>query len=1054
MSRKILVIGSGPIVIGQAAEFDYSGSQALQILKEEGISTVLVNPNPATIMTDKDMADKVYLEPLDVETLKKIIIKESPTGILSSFGGQTALNLSKKLAESGFLERENVRLLGSDLKSIKYAEDRFLFREKMIEMGVPVPPGIIVSNLEQAKEYAAKEGFPLIVRPAYTLGGSGGGLVNNLEDFLTVLSRGLDLSSIGQCLVERSIKGLKEIEFEVIRDREDNSLAICHMENIDPVGIHTGESIVVAPIQSLADTEIQFLRTMSLKIVSELNIIGACNVQLAHCSDTNQSYVIEVNPRVSRSSALASKATGYPIAKVATHVALDKTIDKILNPITGNTFASFEPTLDYVVVKIPRWPFDKFRAADKTLSTQMKSTGEVMSIGRNFSEAFLKAIRSLELKNATNYFNSFKDIDTKELKLNLKKHTCDWYLELLELLRRHCSLDEIHEITKISHYFLYRLKCITDLEKKIESSNALDETLLRELKTKGFSNSTISYFSKQPKIDISSKLKEFNIKPVVKSVDSCAGEFEASTPYYYQSYGSECDAGLVESTKKKVVVLGSGPIRIGQGIEFDYSCVHSLLKLREEGIETIMINNNPETCSTDFSLSDKLYFEPLYDEDVLNILHREKPDGVIVQFGGQTSLKLTESIHNAGFTILGTSLDSINMAEDRDKFETLLDELEINRPKACIIQNKDFKNDSLSYPVIVRPSYVLGGAHMEVLYTEKELNHYLERNESLLEDHAILVDEYIKGKEIEVDALCDGDNVCIPGIMEHVERAGVHSGDSISVFPPQNLFTKVQEEVVQTTIKIAKALNVKGILNIQYTFKKGKLYILEVNPRASRTVPFLSKMTELPMAKIATGIMLGKTLKELNVLTGLLKEPDFISVKVPVFSFDKVLGAEVALGPEMKSTGEVLGVDKNFELALLKGLVASGVRLPSYGRVLMTISDRYKEDALELAKELDSLGYKIIATKGTKSFFEANSNLNVDLAHKINEANIGLDTLIKSRKVDMVVNTLSQNKKSNSDGFKLRRLACENSIPCFTSLDTMSSIIGVLKFRDLSVKGL
>lgn len=1050
--KKVLVIGSGPIVIGQAAEFDYSGSQALQILKSYGIETVLINPNPATIMTDESMADHIYLEPLTLEFVKKIIIKENPDGVLASFGGQTALNLAKELVESNFLKRENCELLGSSIEAIILSEDRFLFREKMISENINVPSGLIIANIDDGVNWAETNGYPVIIRPAYTLGGSGGGIANNKIELQKILKRGLRLSTIGQCLIESSIKGLKEIEFEIIRDHNDNCVSICHMENIDPVGIHTGESIVIAPIQSLTDKEIQQLRTLCFKVVRSLNIIGACNVQLAQDPDSSEYFVIEANPRVSRSSALASKATGYPIAKISTHVSLGKSLDEIINPITGKTFASFEPTLDYVICKIPRWPFDKFKTANRSLSTQMKSTGEVMSIGRTFEEAFLKGLRSLELKNATEYYQSFNHRKTDELILDLKKHTDNWFLELMELFRRDLTIEKAHEITEIDPYFLYRIQSIILKEKELANLKDLNRDTLYLLKKSGFTNKAISYFSNISIYEIQLLLEKYSIKPVIKSVDSCAAEFEAITPYYYQTYDQESDA--VQSLNKKVIILGSGPIRIGQGIEFDYSCVHSILAAKEMGFETVMINNNPETCSTDFSLSDRLYFEPLDTEDVINILKFEKPTGVIVQFGGQTAINLAADIEMAGFKILGTNLENINQAENRSDFEALLDHLTIRRPKACLLRSINDLTDCLkkiTFPVIARPSYVLGGMQMEVLYNRDELEQYLKMDLEISNEKPILIDEYIKGKEIEVDAISDGEEVFIPGIMEHIERAGIHSGDSISVYPPQNLYPEVIKEVTETTIKIARALKIKGILNIQFTYKKGELYILEVNPRASRTVPFLSKMTKIPMANIATQIILGRKLKDFGYQTEVAPTPDFVSVKVPVFSFDKLSDVEPALGPEMKSTGEAIGVGPKLEIALYKGLLAQGIKLPETGRVLLTISDRYKKDIVEIAEAFSNLGFKIVATSGTAIFLNEQTNIGVLEVSKIEESEYSLINMINDKKVDLIINTLSKDKKSNTDGFKMRRAALENNIPCFTSLDTVNAILKIYLHRQLDL---
>jgi len=1051
--KKVLVIGSGPIIIGQAAEFDYSGSQCLQVLREKNIKSVLVNSNPATIMTDKTMADSVYMEPITEEFVQKIILKERPDALLSSFGGQTALNLTKTLAESGFLDRHGVNVLGSNLETIRTAEDRFLFREKMIEMGIPVADGKIVNNLDEGKLAFEEFGLPLIVRPAYTLGGAGGGLAYTLEEFEAILSNGLMLSSIGQCLVERSIAGYKEIEYEVIRDSKDNKVIICNMENFDPVGIHTGDSIVVAPSQTLSDEDYQNLRDVSLNVVSALGIEGACNVQLALDPYSKHCYIIEVNPRVSRSSALASKATGYPIAKIATHIALGHTLDEVMNPITGKTYACFEPSIDYIVTKFPRWPFDKFKTANRKLGSQMKSTGEVMSLGRSFEESLLKAVRSLELD-----FDHLQDKRLTGLSLDELLEVircCDdrRIFAIAEFFRKGGTRNQVFDETKIDTFFLYKIEKIIALEEKVKESELDNSSLLYELKRNGFTNSFIARLKDLKEVDVQALLDKYSISPVVKLVDSCAAEFPALTPYFYQTY-EEFDEWEPEK-EKKIAILGSGPIRIGQGIEFDYSCVHALLACRESGYKTVMINNNPETCSTDFSFSDRLYFEPLFKEDVINILKREKPDGVIVQFGGQTAINLTEDIANAGFEIIGTSPASISQAEDREQFEALMNKLDIRRPKGLTLGDRselESVKDKIDFPVMVRPSFVLGGLDMEIIHDLEELKSYLDNSDFKINPSApLLIDQYIKGVEIEVDGICDGEAVLIPGIMEHIERAGVHSGDSIAVYPPVNLFDEVKEKVIDITTKLAKALNVKGIFNIQFMYKKGDVYVIEVNPRASRTVPFLSKMTGISMANVATKLMLGNSLKDLGYEGGLYKTPDFYAVKVPVFSFDKLQDVEPALGPEMKSTGEVLGKDKSLTLAIYKGLLSLGLKLPEMGTLLMTISDRYKEEALPLAKGYTRLGFRLLATQGTAKFLNANGITDVEVVKKIEDGTYNLSHYLKDGRIDLIINSLSKGKKSNTDGFHLRRAAFERKIPCFTSLETAKAYLDVLEYRYIGV---
>ncbi|MCB9092014.1 MAG: carbamoyl-phosphate synthase large subunit [Halobacteriovoraceae bacterium] len=1049
--KKVMVIGSGPIIIGQAAEFDYSGSQCLQVLREKGIESVLVNSNPATIMTDKSMADKVYMEPINEEFVKKILVKERPDAVLSSFGGQTALNITKQLAESGFLDKLNIKVLGSHLETIKTAEDRLLFREKMISMDIPVVEGEIVSNMKDGIKAAEKYGFPLIIRPAYTLGGAGGGLVYNMQEYEETLSKGLLLSSIGQCLIEKSIAGYKEIEYEVIRDHNDNAIIVCNMENVDPVGVHTGDSIVIAPSQTLSDDDYQNLRDVSLRVVRALDIHGACNVQLALDPHSSNYFIIEVNPRVSRSSALASKATGYPIAKIATHIALGMSLDEIQNPITGKTFASYEPSIDYVVTKFPRWPFDKFKTANRKLGSQMKSTGEVMALGRNFEESMLKAVRSLELGYFHLYDPCFDHSSLSELEEFIAKGTDLRMFAIATYLRKGGNAEKITELVMMDPFFLNKVKNILNAEKQLQNSGLESEAVFKA-KRLGFTDRAIAFFAKSEIEAVRSVREQNDIKPVIKLVDSCAAEFPAETPYFYQTY-EQVDEWEAES-EKSIAIIGSGPIRIGQGIEFDYSCVHSLIACRAKGYKTVMINNNPETCSTDFTLSDRLYFEPLYDEDVLAVLEREKPEGVIVQFGGQTAINLTQAIQAAGFQVIGTSPENIARAEDREQFETAMNELGILRPKGLTLKSRDDIDKILpqiEYPTMVRPSFVLGGLAMEIIYSEEELVRYLSSDVTISPEMPLLIDQYIKGIEIEVDGICDGKAVLIPGIMEHIERAGVHSGDSIAVYPPVNLYEDVKNKVIEITKKLATKLDIKGIFNIQFMYKKGNVYVIEVNPRASRTVPFLSKMTGIPMAQVATRIMLGETLKDMDYSDGLYPTPDFYSVKVPVFSFDKLHDVEPALGPEMKSTGEVLGRDKNLPLALYKGLLALGLQVPDSGNVLITLSDRYKEESFDMIRRFKELGFNILSTEGTGKFIKEKLGISVEVVPKIGHADYNLIHYLKDNKIDVIINTLSKGKKSNTDGFYLRRTAFEKKIPCFTSIDTAMALLDVIEYRHIGV---
>ncbi|MED0680178.1 carbamoyl-phosphate synthase large subunit [Aneurinibacillus thermoaerophilus] len=1046
--KKILVIGSGPIVIGQAAEFDYAGTQACQALKEEGFEVILVNSNPATIMTDTNMADKVYIEPLTKGFLARIIRQEKPDGLLATLGGQTGLNLAMELHEAGILEEENVTLLGTNLEAIKKAEDREQFRALMQEIGEPVPPSDIIHTVEEALAFAEEIGYPIIVRPAYTLGGTGGGIASNEEELREIVASGLKYSPIHQCLVEKSIAGFKEIEYEVMRDANDNAIVVCNMENVDPVGIHTGDSIVVAPSQTLSDREYHMLRSASLKIIRALNIQGGCNVQLALDPDSFQYYVIEVNPRVSRSSALASKATGYPIAKMAAKIAVGYTLDELKNPVTQQTYACFEPTLDYIVTKIPRWPFDKFTSANRKLGTQMKATGEVMAIGRTFEESLHKAVRSLEIGLHSLDLPEAKELSQEELERRLIKADDERLFLVMEGLRRGITEQKIHEWTKIDSFFLAKFKNIVRFETEMAEAakeGALSSDMLRQAKRMGFTDRRIAEVTGIPVADIEAKRKEAGIVPVYKMVDTCAAEFEAATPYYYSTYEEEDER--VDSGKPRVIVLGSGPIRIGQGIEFDYSTVHAVWALKEMGYEAVIINNNPETVSTDFSTSDRLYFEPLYIEDVLHIIEKEKPEGVIVQFGGQTAINLAAGLEKAGVKILGTDLASIDAAEDREKFEKLLRSLDIAQPPGQTVTSIEAAVEaaaSLGYPVLVRPSYVLGGRAMEIVYNEQELLTYMREAVKVNPEHPVLVDTYLMGAEVEVDAISDGENVLIPGIMEHIERAGVHSGDSIAVYPTQTISQSLKDELVDMTTRIARGLHIKGLLNIQFVIHKNKAYVLEVNPRSSRTVPFLSKITNIPMANIATKVILGATIPELGYGPGYQKETEHVSVKVPVFSFAKLRRVDTTLGPEMKSTGEVMGRDKTLAKALYKGLLASGMSIPTHGSLLVTIADKDKEEAKDLIKGFNRLGFKLLATEGTAKFLEA-EGMRVARVRKVNEASPNMLDIIRKGEASFVINTLTKGKTPERDGFRIRRESVENGVVCLTSLDTARALLKVLE---------
>ncbi|MBO8168143.1 MAG: carbamoyl-phosphate synthase large subunit [Thermoanaerobacteraceae bacterium] len=1045
--KKVLVIGSGPIIIGQAAEFDYAGTQACRALKEEGLEVVLVNSNPATIMTDANIADRVYIEPLTAEFVAKIIRKEKPQGLLPTLGGQIGLNIASELARQGVLEEEGVTLLGTPLEAIEKAEDREKFKQMMQEIGEPIPESRIVSSVEDALDFAREIGYPVIVRPAYTLGGTGGGVAYNPEQLRDIAARGLKHSLIKQILVEFSVKGWKEIEYEVVRDSNDNCITVCNMENIDPVGIHTGDSIVVAPSQTLSDREYHMLRRASLKIIRALGIEGGCNIQFALDPNSFRYYVIEVNPRVSRSSALASKATGYPIAKVAAKIAIGLTLDEIPNAVTQKTYACFEPALDYVVVKIPRFPFDKFALADRTLNTQMKATGEVMAIDRTFEGALLKAVRSLEIDITGLWNERFAGISDDRLREALVNPDDQRLFVVSEALRRGFSVAAINELTGIDPFFLEKIRFIMEKLQELSCTglNELTREQLLEAKKLGIGDKDLAELLGTTESYIRKKRQELGVRPVFKMVDTCAAEFEAETPYFYSSYDSEDEAR--PEKRPKVVVLGSGPIRIGQGIEFDYCSVHSVWALAEAGIESIIINNNPETVSTDFDTADRLYFEPLVPEEVLNILEHEQPDGVIVQFGGQTAINLAETVANAGWKILGTSVEDIDRAEDRDKFERLLNRLDIPRPRGktatSVEEAVDIARD-LGFPVLVRPSYVLGGRAMEIVYSREELLQYMNSAVEVSPNHPVLIDQYLLGTEMEVDAIADGTDVLIPGVMEHVERAGVHSGDSIAVYPAHSISRYVREQIVDYTTRLAKALNVKGLLNIQYVVHEGQVYVLEVNPRSSRTVPYLSKVTGVPMIKLATKVILGAKLRDLGFGTGLVDPPEHVAVKVPVFSFAKLLKVDTSLGPEMKSTGEVMGIDYNFARALYKGLVAAGCEIPREGIILATIADKDKEEALPLFQAFTALGYSLVATEGTARYLREHGGLKVEAVKKIREGSPNIVDLIRDGAIHFVVNTLTKGKMPERDGFKIRRAAVEHGIPCLTSLDTVKVLLHVL----------
>lgn len=1039
--KKVLVIGSGPIVIGQAAEFDYAGTQACRSLKEEGICVVLVNSNPATIMTDKEIADIVYIEPLTPDFVKRIILKEKPDSVLPTLGGQAALNIAMELDECGFLKENDVRLIGTTSLTIKKAEDRLEFKKTMEKIGEPCAPSTVVTTIEDAVAFAEQIGYPVVVRPAYTLGGSGGGIAATQEELEDICSNGLRLSRVGQCLIERSIAGWKEIEYEVMRDSNGNCITVCNMENIDPVGVHTGDSIVVAPSQTLGDKEYQMLRSSALNIITELGITGGCNVQYALHPDTFEYCVIEVNPRVSRSSALASKATGYPIAKVAAKIALGYHLDEIQNAVTKKTYASFEPTLDYVVVKIPKWPFDKFITAKRALTTQMKATGEVMSISTNFEAALMKALRSLEQNVYSLKHGNYEEKTTEEIRNELHQVDDRRLFVIAEAIRRGISYDEIHAITKIDRWFIDKIANLVEVEKELENKTLTIE-LLEKAKRLGFPDRVIAQLTGKPAGEIKALRKENGILAAFKMVDTCAAEFDAETPYYYSTFGNFNE---VEETsgRKKIMVLGSGPIRIGQGIEFDYCSVHSVWALARSGCETIIVNNNPETVSTDFDIADKLYFEPLTPEDVENIVDLEKPDGAVVQFGGQTAIKLTEALLKMGVPILGTSAADVDAAEDRELFDEILEKCKIPRPagKTVFTTEEALKAaNELGYPVLVRPSYVLGGQGMQIAISDEDIVEFMNIINMTVQEHPILVDKYLMGREVEVDAVCDGEDILIPGIMEHVERAGIHSGDSISVYPSYNLSDKVKEDIVDYTKKLANSLHVVGLINIQFIVYHEKVYVIEVNPRSSRTVPYISKVTALPIVDIATKVILGDTIRSLGYTPGLWPESDYIAIKMPVFSFEKLRGAETSLGPEMKSTGECLGIAKTYHEALYKAFLGAGINLPKHKKMIMTVNKNDRQEAVGLGKRLVALGYQIFATKGTARTLSENG-IPVTVIAKIEEASPNILDLILGHDIDMVINTPTQGRDKTRDGFLIRRTSIETGVTCFTAIDTASALL-------------
>ena len=1045
--KRVMVIGSGPIVIGQAAEFDYAGTQACRSLKEEGVEVNLVNSNPAQIMTVKDMADKVYIEPLTARVLEQIIEKEKPDSILPTLGGQAGLNLGMELAESGFLASHGVKLLGTTAATIKKAEDRQEFKDTMEKIGEPCAASKVVESVEDGVAFTKTIGYPVVLRPAYTLGGSGGGIAHNQAELETILENGLRLSRVGQVLVERCIAGWKEIEYEVMRDSAGNCITVCNMENIDPVGVHTGDSIVVAPSQTLSDKEYQMLRTAALNIIDELQITGGCNVQFALHPTSFEYCVIEVNPRVSRSSALASKATGYPIAKVAAKIALGYTLDEIKNAITGKTYASFEPTLDYCVVKLPRLPFDKFITAKRTLTTQMKATGEVMSICHNFEGALMKAIRSLEQHVDCLLSYDFSALNREELLERLKIVDDQRIYVIAEALRKGIDYDAIHEITMIDEWFIDKLAILVEME------NALKEgpftvDLLKEAKRLEFPDNVISRLTGRPEEEIKKLRYDNGIVAVYKMVDTCAAEFEASTPYYYSVYGGENEA-VETNPKKKVLVLGSGPIRIGQGIEFDYCSVHATWAFAKAGYETVIINNNPETVSTDFDIADKLYFEPLTPEDVESIVNLEKPDGAVVQFGGQTAIKLTESLMKMGVPILGTKAEDVDAAEDRELFDKILEQTEIPRAAGGTVYTAEEAKavaNRLGYPVLVRPSYVLGGQGMQIAISDEEIEEFMNIINRIAQDHPILVDKYLQGKEIEVDAVCDGEDILIPGIMEHIERTGVHSGDSISVYPAPTITAAVKEKIAEYTRRLAKALHVKGLINIQFIAIGEDVYVIEVNPRSSRTVPYISKVTGIPIVDLATEVIIGKTIRELGYEPGLQPEADYFAIKMPVFSFEKIRGAEISLGPEMKSTGECLGIAKTFNEALYKAFLGAGVDLPKYKQMIITVKDADKGEAIEIGQRFEKLGYTIYATRSTCNALKE-AGVHARQVNKISQESPTVMDLILGHKIDLVIDTPTQGRDKTRDGFLIRRTAIETGVNCITAMDTARALVTSMEHK-------
>ncbi|CAI3253873.1 carbamoyl-phosphate synthase large subunit [Enterococcus cecorum] len=1052
---KILVIGSGPIIIGQAAEFDYAGTQACLALREEGYEVVLVNSNPATIMTDREIADKVYIEPITYEFLARILRKEQPDAILPTLGGQTGLNMAMELSKSGILEELGIELLGTKLSAIDQAEDRDLFKQLMEDLNQPIPESTIINSVDAAVDFANEIGYPVIVRPAFTLGGTGGGMCNNEEELRQIAENGLTLSPVTQCLIERSIAGFKEIEYEVMRDSADNAIVVCNMENFDPVGIHTGDSIVFAPSQTLSDIEYQMLRDASLSIIRALKIEGGCNVQLALDPNSFNYYVIEVNPRVSRSSALASKATGYPIAKLAAKIAVGLTLDEMKNPVTGTTYAEFEPALDYVVAKIPRWPFDKFETGERLLGTQMKATGEVMAIGRNIEESLLKAVRSLEIGCIHVEVPELSQVDDALLMNRIVKAQDDRLFYLAEALRRGFTIEELHQMTKIDLFFLDKLLHIIEIEQQLKET-VKDVDTLRLAKQNGFADKKIAELWQMTMEEVRQFRLANQIKPVYKMVDTCAAEFESSTPYFYSTYEFENES--IRSSKDSVLVLGSGPIRIGQGVEFDYATVHSVKAIQKAGYEAVIMNSNPETVSTDFSISDKLYFEPLTIEDVLNVIELEQPIGVIVQFGGQTAINLAEQLVKNGVNILGTQIEDLDRAENRDLFEQALKDLNIPQPPGDTATNKAEAVEiakRIGYPVLVRPSYVLGGRAMEIVQNQADLEDYMENAVKASPEHPVLVDRYLVGKECEVDAISDGKNVLIPGIMEHIERAGVHSGDSMAVYPPQTLSPEQIQTIEDYTKRLAIGLNCVGMMNIQFVIHDDQVYVIEVNPRASRTVPFLSKVTGIPMAQVATRAILGEDLAEMGYPNGLYPTSENVHIKAPVFSFTKLLKVDTYLGPEMKSTGEVMGSDKNLEKALYKAFEASGLHIPSFGTVLFTIADDSKEEALSLAKRFVEIGFSILATAGTAKYFEQNGIKCKTVAkiHQASEKHV-ID-YIRDGSLQMVINTMDKNRQNNAeDGFHIRRESVEHGVPLFTSLDTADAILKVMESQAFTTQAI